>query len=228
MKQNNSTTQPVQGIFKQVAEMPATYTFGAKTDAPLSEQAVKLAEMLYTKFPTLDPKRIERAVVITQRHDAMRAKYDQVGQSIKPTDRLWVVAGSKGWYFVDTEAKTCTCPDAQKGNICKHRISVYIEHKFAAEYQKIITAPANRAHSTHLSADRCETCGQLLTTPRVCGNLRHKAAQQNSREVQQFIQAASVKKFCVACLGPNEQESRTCEYCGTKLTPAETTTSTTK
>jgi hypothetical protein len=29
-------------------------------------------------------------------------------------------------YLVDLERKTCTCPDCQKGHICKHRIAAYL------------------------------------------------------------------------------------------------------
>lgn len=32
----------------------------------------------------------------------------------------------RGWYRVDTIRKTCTCIDSQVGNVCKHRIAVFL------------------------------------------------------------------------------------------------------
>lgn len=50
---------------------------------------------------------------------------------VHPTDQPGIFfvdsAHSTGQqYAVDTQAKSCTCPDAAKGNICKHRIAAWI------------------------------------------------------------------------------------------------------
>lgn len=34
-------------------------------------------------------------------------------------------AGSNKVYTIDLDAKTCDCPDSQKGNTCKHRVAAY-------------------------------------------------------------------------------------------------------
>lgn len=44
------------------------------------------------------------------------------------SDRIFSVRSENNLhaYLVDLDRKTCTCPDCQKGHICKHRIAAYL------------------------------------------------------------------------------------------------------
>lgn len=49
----------------------------------------------------------------------------------------------RGKYRVDVKEKSCTCPDAGRGNVCKHRLAVWmyiqIREKSLQEAQEIVT-----------------------------------------------------------------------------------------
>jgi hypothetical protein len=236
MKRTTSTNEPVQGMFKQIAEMPTTYTF----EKPLDEQAEKLATALLNKYPALEPKRVGRALELVQKHAVMHAKRNEVDQPIEPSNKLWIAAGKKGWYIINPAAKTCTCPDSANGHVCKHRIAVFLYMSFIPEYNRLIALPANRAQPTALNPERCEFCGQLLSTP-FCpkGNPRHAAAskqvaklepgemahlviQSESQEVQQFKKIVSKTRtegHCPGCgyMSPKAPHPANCPYCGNKL-----------
>jgi hypothetical protein len=89
----------------------------------LSQDHVRaLANVLVHFFPQLlaqsGQQRIERGCQIAQLsvspgHSAN--VYEVKSQSM-----------SNAYYEVDIKAKTCTCPDSAKGNVCKHRIAVAI------------------------------------------------------------------------------------------------------
>jgi SWIM zinc finger len=66
----------------------------------------------------LDQGRVDRAVEIA-------TKPTMIYNAKCPKGEFDVRASSGGWYHVDTNNKSCTCPDSQRGNICKHRIAVW-------------------------------------------------------------------------------------------------------
>ena len=67
----------------------------------------------------VDPDRLAKALEIVNHRTAIYFKYC-------PPGVFDVRASSKGWYRVDTHARTCTCQDSTRGNVCKHRIAVWI------------------------------------------------------------------------------------------------------
>ena len=67
----------------------------------------------------VDPDRLAKALEIVAQRTAIYNKYC-------PPGSFDVRASSKGWYRVDTHARTCTCQDSTRGNVCKHRIAVWI------------------------------------------------------------------------------------------------------
>jgi len=97
----------------------------------------EIAQALLKRYPALDPKRTERALaLVTSPHQRVkRAAIDENGHRISPTAALWVVRSSakppykkheKIWYLVAPHQKKCQCVDSRRGNICKHRIAVYL------------------------------------------------------------------------------------------------------
>jgi hypothetical protein len=91
-----------------------------------------LVPAIMARYPKLDQKRVARAVQIVNKKYVMQATHDQQGNKIRQSDKLYIVRAesSFGYYYVDTTAKTCTCPDSSKGNVCKHRIAVHLVSKF--------------------------------------------------------------------------------------------------
>lgn len=83
-----------------------------------------------------DPSRVARALKILQQKSIYPAKYDENGMPIaRPTFDIAAIPGQKGWYV--TRKGKCTCRDCQLGNVCKHRIAlwIYIEtEKLVDEY----------------------------------------------------------------------------------------------
>ena len=67
----------------------------------------------------VDPDRLQKALDIVAQRTAIFWKFC-------PPGCYDVRASSKGWYRVDTRARTCTCEDSTRGNVCKHRIAVWI------------------------------------------------------------------------------------------------------
>jgi len=67
----------------------------------------------------VDPDRLQKALEIVALRTAIFWKFC-------PPGCFDVRASSKGWYRVDTYARTCTCQDSTRGNVCKHRIAVWI------------------------------------------------------------------------------------------------------
>ena len=89
-----------------------------------------LAEEAIEKWK-IDPKRVQRALGILLDNKpgtmVMLAKRDELDQPISSAENVWIVRGSKGWYFVRPENHTCTCRDHHNGHICKHRLAVYLD-----------------------------------------------------------------------------------------------------
>jgi hypothetical protein len=79
-----------------------------------------LATEALAKWPQLDPARVERAVQIASNQTMI---YEDRKEKFS-----WSVRNSKGngWYTVHTKRRTCTCRDSQQGNICKHRLAVWL------------------------------------------------------------------------------------------------------
>lgn len=94
---------------------------------------------LLKKFPSLDPARVARAVeLVCKKGMVMAAQRDEHGNPIQATKTLTIVRSSTGNGYYYVRAKSCTCPDHIKGNVCKHRIAAYIMHTFLDEYQRIL------------------------------------------------------------------------------------------
>ena len=91
----------------------------------------ELADEAIQKFH-LDPARTERALLILANHNVVMARIDEMGQDITPTRDAYAVKSPKTpsssdvWHIVRPSRKSCTCRDHAAGNICKHRIAVYL------------------------------------------------------------------------------------------------------
>jgi len=84
-----------------------------------------------------------------------------------------VKAGSRaGWYTVDLNTHTCTCPDARAGNLCKHRLSIGCKL-----YGPDWAVPAQRAHAravTDAYADLGKALDQLADAATTLQDLAHR------------------------------------------------------
>ena len=75
-----------------------------------------------------EPKRTQKAAQLARTPYAVQnARFDFLGNAIKPTLKNLIVKGAAGWYNVSLKA--CTCPDHTKGNTCKHRIAAWIHRE---------------------------------------------------------------------------------------------------
>jgi hypothetical protein len=84
-----------------------------------------LAKEVETKWH-IDPTRLLRALEIAQGNNI----YNQ-----KCSPGVWDVrsqSNSTAWYRVDTHARSCTCRDSCLGNVCKHRLAVYLYTQMTA------------------------------------------------------------------------------------------------
>ena len=89
------------------------------------EAAQLYADLFRARFPGLASRcngRIERAVEICARPGACRRAegYPAYVFAVQSESNKSPAA----FYLVDLKAKTCTCPDSGKGNLCKHRLAV--------------------------------------------------------------------------------------------------------
>ena len=120
-----------------------------KTYREIAEDAIK-------KYPSLDPARVERALMLVTnpQQRLKRASIDENGNPIIPTASAWVVRSSarppykkheKIWYIVHPHRQACQCYDSQQGNVCKHRIAVYL----MMERQGITDYPAEPIRYQH-------------------------------------------------------------------------------
>lgn len=79
-----------------------------------------LAQEARQKWPAIDPVRLDRAVEIASKPGMIYNARCNAGE-------FDVRASSgTGWYHVNTKAHSCTCPDSQKGHVCKHRLAVWM------------------------------------------------------------------------------------------------------
>ena len=68
----------------------------------------------------VDPARMQKAVeIVMNRYQIYNqhcpeGEYDVRSQNVN------------AWYHVNTKKHTCTCPDSQKGYVCKHRLAVWL------------------------------------------------------------------------------------------------------
>jgi len=99
------------------------------------EHAQLLGELFKERYPQLVEKcngRIERAVEIVSRVGACRT-------DPRPYVYLVESQSGNGYYEVDVKAKSCSCPDSTKGNMCKHRLAIGFHlssSDWITEYQK--------------------------------------------------------------------------------------------
>lgn len=106
---------------------------------PLSQISEPTPDMIHTGAPSwwtlateaaltykLEPGRIQRAAAIASKSGMIgNAKKDENGNPITPTANLKWVRGSKGCFYTVRQG-FCTCEDHKNGNICKHRIAVWM------------------------------------------------------------------------------------------------------
>lgn len=124
------------------------------------EHAKIYARLFRSRFPDLAEKangRIEKAVKIMSRAGTRR---------LDRTAGLYEVESDsgKGWYQVDLEHKTCTCPDAQQGNLCKHRLAIGLQvigHDWLLDWQR---DHAYRCHALRNLADEAWEKSNKLAT----------------------------------------------------------------
>jgi len=64
--------------------------------------------------------RLDRALDILTREEMYVIQPSKDGDIFTVVNKL---GGSDTEYVVDLTEKTCTCPDAERGNICKHRLA---------------------------------------------------------------------------------------------------------
>lgn len=68
-----------------------------------------------------DPTRLFKAVQIAVENHSIYNLHCPPGE--------WDVRSQtalNAWYHVDTKHHSCTCQDAQQGNLCKHRLAVWL------------------------------------------------------------------------------------------------------
>jgi hypothetical protein len=88
-------------------------------------------ELTEKKSWKIDPKRAQRALrMLTDWKPGtmvMLAQKDEMNNPVSNEANLWIVRSSNGgWYYVRPDKHTCTCQDYKRGNICKHRLAVYL------------------------------------------------------------------------------------------------------
>ena len=124
------------------------------------------ARLFRQKYPAAAAKcngRIERAVEIVQRPGAcLRAEgFPEYVFFVKSEHN------ARGVYLVDLKARTCTCPDAGNGQLCKHRLAVgfhFYGHEWIHEEAMAKMAETNRlrdlakARQTMLEAWKQASC----------------------------------------------------------------------
>lgn len=101
-----------------------------------------LAQEAATIF-NAEPMRVQKAANLCRDPYAVQnARFDFMGEKIKPTLKNLIVKGAHGWYNVSLKA--CTCKDHTQGNICKHRIAAWM-HREAIIRPLVIAARKDRA-----------------------------------------------------------------------------------
>jgi len=92
---------------------------------PLHPDAARLfADLLLQKYPRLveGNGRLARAVEIAGHGSAPI----RIGTDWPGTYEVYSLTRPGSYYIVDPRRRSCTCPDSQKGAVCKHRLAVAI------------------------------------------------------------------------------------------------------
>lgn len=83
----------------------------------------------------IDAARIRKAVeIVAENHSIYNSECAPGEWDVRSQTAL------NSWYHVNTHARTCTCTDSQRGNVCKHRLAVWL----LTEYQARTYAPLFR------------------------------------------------------------------------------------
>ena len=128
----------ISSFAAQMADLTPYQLSNAMTEG---DPITLLAQEAATIF-NADPARVQKAANLARDPYAVQnARYDYLGNPIKPTLKALIVKGSAGWYNVSL--KSCTCPDHAKGNICKHRIAAWMHRE--AIIKPLAKARNNRA-----------------------------------------------------------------------------------
>lgn len=101
----------------------------------MSQNTVK--EAVASSIPTRSIEQVARKFVSSLRPEVSQRLNGRLERglemarngAVRPLDqpRCFLVRSSDGkrHYEVDLNARSCTCPDSHKGNVCKHRIAAY-------------------------------------------------------------------------------------------------------
>ncbi len=108
------------------------------TAPPPEEQPITAIKTeLITKYK-VDPKRLEKGLLLAyDRGVVMIAQRDEHNNPIaRPGWETLAIVRSEtnpqAFYYV--RPRHCTCPDAQRGNVCKHRIAVFVRRQIETYY----------------------------------------------------------------------------------------------
>jgi hypothetical protein len=104
---------------QQVKEVEVTEVIVYQSDV-LDRVAEQFISSLRPEVVTALNGRLERGLALAKQWSVVHCP-----EAGKP--RCYRVRSSDGYSFykVDLDARTCDCPDSQKGNTCKHRIAAY-------------------------------------------------------------------------------------------------------
>jgi len=157
------TNQPDHWLYIRPGDEPDTAKMAKLGDETLIFVNVPLASVqpasldrLHTGYPNiatlcteaallykLDTARVQRAATITNTLGMIvLAKHDENGETIAPSYDVIAVrsqSNPRGWYIV--RKGSCTCPDAARGTVCKHRITAWI-------YKELHLRPAQIAYES--------------------------------------------------------------------------------
>ena len=108
-----------------------------------AEEVQARAQRIVSDFPSLLEKpnfkgRLARAITIATRAATKATTAGTIIEVYPGTFQVVSDSNPNGRYLVDTINKTCTCPDAGKGHICKHRLAVAL---YAGWFEKEKPAP---------------------------------------------------------------------------------------
>jgi hypothetical protein len=68
-----------------------------------------------------DQTRLQKAVQIVEGKTSIYNQHCEPGSfDVRSQTAL------NSWYHVDTKRHTCTCTDSDRGNVCKHRLAVWL------------------------------------------------------------------------------------------------------
>ena len=85
-----------------------------------------LANEACAKFAVVDNNRMARAILIAANKTSIYNQRCPRGQFDVRSDHPSV---NGGWYRVDLAKHYCSCKDSRKGNVCKHRLAVWLRQE---------------------------------------------------------------------------------------------------